>query len=137
MAMRNWIIKKADEEKVSRQCERWGISKVCASILVSRGIEDEKEVSEFLNLPEFLDPSEFSDMEKTVEYLTSAIESHEKICVYGDYDADGVTSTALIYSYLKSKGADVIYYIPDREKEGYGLNCEAVENLLPKGLKFC
>ena len=68
-------------------------------------------------------------MEKAVERINKAIEDGEKITVFGDYDADGVTSTALLYSYLCSRGANVDYYIPDREGEGYGMSVEAVDVL--------
>mgnify|MGYP002243091698 FL=1 len=64
-----------------------------------------------------------------MERIHQALDQFEKICIYGDYDADGVTSTSLLYSYLESLGADVMYYIPERESEGYGMNIDAVRKL--------
>lgn len=75
-------------------------------------------------------------MDKAVERIENAIEKGERICVFGDYDADGVTSTTLMYSYLSSRNADVIYYIPDRVSEGYGMNCDAIKKLGEQGVKL-
>lgn len=68
-------------------------------------------------------------MDKAADRVRFAVENGEKICVYGDYDADGVTSTALLYSYLETVGANVMYYIPSRESEGYGMNMSAIDKL--------
>lgn len=95
-----------------------------------RNIVDEKSIRKLLS-DEFdvSNPFDFIDMDKAVNRIQKAINSGEKICVYGDYDADGVTSTSLMYLYLENCGADVIYYIPDRNSEGYGLNFSAVDKL--------
>lgn len=95
-----------------------------------RNIVDEKSIRKLLS-DEFdvSNPFDFIDMDKAVNRIQKAINSGEKICVYGDYDADGVTSTALLYLYFESCGADVIYYIPDRNSEGYGLNFSAIGKL--------
>ena len=69
------------------------------------------------------------DMDKAVERLSEAVEQGEQIAVYGDYDCDGITATAMLYSYLEDLGARVIYYIPDRDVEGYGLNRAALDFL--------
>ena len=79
---------------------------------------------------------EIKDMDKATERIRQAIDNNEKILIYGDYDADGVTSTALLYLYLKSENADVITYIPDRNSEGYGLNLDAVKDISEKGVKL-
>lgn len=73
-------------------------------------------------------------MDKAAARITRAVDNMEKIAVYGDYDADGVTSTAMLYSYLETRGADVIFYIPQREGEGYGMNIGAVEYLKEQGV---
>jgi single-stranded-DNA-specific exonuclease len=73
-------------------------------------------------------------MDKAVERIKRAIAGKEKIAIYGDYDVDGVTSTALFYTFLKGLGADVIFYNPDRLKEGYGVNIEAVKRLAEEGV---
>ena len=81
-------------------------------------------------------PYSFTDMEIAAQRTEEAIENNEKIAVYGDYDADGVTATALLYTYLSSRGADVIYYIPTREGEGYGLHKESVDILKNQGVSL-
>ena len=73
-------------------------------------------------------------MDKAVERIRRAIDDFEKIAVYGDYDADGVTATSILFTYLEAVGADVIYYIPQREGEGYGMNLHAVETLHQEGV---
>lgn len=75
-------------------------------------------------------------MKEAASRITAALDGFEKIAVYGDYDADGVTATAVLYSYLESCGGDVVYYIPEREGEGYGLNCGAVDTLNRMGVKL-
>ena len=76
------------------------------------------------------------DMDKAAERIKKAVENKEKIVIYGDYDVDGITSTALLYDFLSSLGADVIYYIPDRKDEGYGINIMAVNKLMKEGMKL-
>ncbi len=101
-------------------------------LLASRGINGEKEVEEFLN-PLSVTPSSpevFTDMPKCVERLAKAIDNHEKIVIYGDFDADGVTSTSLLYRTFSYLGADVSYFIPDREKEGHGFDTKALVKLM-------
>ena len=101
-------------------------------LLASRGINGEKEVEEFLN-PLSVTPSSpdvFTDMPKCVERLAKAIDNKEKIVIYGDFDADGVTSTSLLYRTFSYLGADVSYFIPDREKEGHGFDTKALVKLM-------
>lgn len=106
-------------------------------MLISRGITDVGEIISFLSEDgEFSDPFEIKDMDKAVGAVNSAVENGEKITVYGDYDADGVTATALLFTYLQLMGADVDYYIPSRVDEGYGLNNEAVDTLKERGTKL-
>ena len=81
-------------------------------------------------------PFLLKDMDKAAARITRAVDNMEKIAVYGDYDADGVTSTAMLYSYLETRGADVIFYIPQREGEGYGMNMGAVEYLKEQGVSL-
>ncbi|SHE49564.1 exonuclease RecJ [Caldanaerobius fijiensis DSM 17918] len=82
------------------------------------------------------DPFEIKDMKKAVQRIKKAIDEGEKIAVYGDYDVDGITSTAILYKALKGLSADVMYYIPDRLDEGYGLNIDAVKYLIDCGVKL-
>ncbi|MBQ8168350.1 single-stranded-DNA-specific exonuclease RecJ [bacterium] len=101
-------------------------------LLMSRGIKSEQEIYEFLHPLEMKisQPEVFSDMEKTVRRLSSAIDNGEKIIIYGDFDADGVTSTSLLYRTFKFLGADVNYFIPDRDKEGHGFDTKALVKIM-------
>jgi len=106
-------------------------------LLQIRGITTAEEIDDFLhNEDEIAPPWEIKDMEQACRRVHAAIEQDEFICVYGDYDADGVTSTALLYSYLEAIGAHVMYYIPSREAEGYGMNNAAVDALHKKGVRL-
>ncbi len=101
-------------------------------LLFSRGIKTDKEIYEFLHPLEMTpyDPNVFVDMNKTIERLSKAIDNNEKIVIYGDFDADGVTSTSLLYKTFKYLGADVNYFIPDREKQGHGFDTKALVKLM-------
>jgi len=101
-------------------------------LLYTRGIKTEEEIKEFLNPLEMslTSPDVFTDMEKVTERLSKAIESNEAIVIYGDFDADGVTSTSILYKTLKHLNANVHYYIPDRENEGHGFDNKALIKLM-------
>ena len=123
-ARREW-----DQEALDRM-EAAGLSRLCAKVLSARGVEDIQALHGlFGGRDELFDPFLLQDMQKAVDRISLAVESGETVVVYGDYDCDGVTSTALLYSYLEAVGANVLYYIPDREVEGYGLNIEAIDFL--------
>ncbi len=103
-------------------------------LLASRGIVDDNEVYEFTHPIEAkqLDPYSFLDMKKCVDRICQAIDNEEKIIVYGDFDADGVTATSTLIKTLRFLGADVNYFIPDREKEGHGLDTGALVKIMTK-----
>ena len=131
-----WVMSKQNRLVIARLREA-GIPRVLAAVLASRGMKDPEAVKTFLSYGgEFYDPFLFKDMEKAVARITKALDDKEKITVYGDFDADGVTATAVMYTYLKSRGAEVDYYIPQRESEGYGLNADAVRKLAAAGTKL-
>lgn len=135
--MKNWSVAKLNKEAASVLSEECGLPPVVAMLLQIRGIEDPMDAALFLGEdPDFSDPFLMADMEKAVMRIEKAVEGFEKICIYGDYDADGVTSTALLYSYLEGRGADVRYYIPSREAEGYGMNMDAVAQLHDGGVNL-
>ena len=137
MSRKKWLTAHIDKDLAAQVAESHSLDPFVALILVSRGIVDFEDVEEFLESDfSFCDPYLIADMEKAVERIEQAIENKEKICVFGDYDADGVTSTTLMYSYLSSRGADVMYYIPDRITEGYGMNCSAIESISKQGVKL-
>ena len=133
--MKKWINAKGDKSRANEIAEELGLSPLTALVLLLRGMEDEIEMEEFLS-DEFdiADPFMIKDMDKAAQRILDAIENNEKICIYGDFDADGVTSTSMMYLYLKSLWADVMYYIPSRDKEGYGLNVGAVDKLHEQGV---
>lgn len=130
MSYKKWVIETADKEKASALSEKLNIDPFLSYLLAVRGIDDELSVSEFLSdSVRLVSPFLFTDMDKAVSRINLALERNEKMCIYGDYDCDGVTATALLFSFLESMGADVIYFIPDRLTEGYGMNCSAIDKI--------
>lgn len=109
-------------------------NKLLARLLVQRGINNVKKIKEFLtpSSMKITSPFVFTDMEKAAERIFSAIETQEKIIIYGDFDADGVTSTSLLYKTLSHLNANVEFYIPNRENENHGLNSKALVKLIAK-----
>lgn len=134
--MKVWSVAKVNKERAIAMANRLEIQPLLAMMLDIRGITKEEDVINFLQEnKDFSDPFLMKDMDKAVERITTAVENGEKICVYGDYDADGVTSTSLLYSYLSdSLGADVMFYIPTRTGEGYGMNKSAVDKIHSLGV---
>lgn len=134
--MKVWSVAKVNKERAIAMANKLEIPPLLAMMLDIRGITKEEDVINFLQEnKDFSDPFLMKDMDKAVERITTAVENGEKICVYGDYDADGVTSTSLLYSYLRdSLGADVMFYIPTRTGEGYGMNKGAVDKINSQGV---
>ena len=131
--MERWvqIAKRADFKQIAQQ---YNITPVLARLMVNRGI-DVNEGHCFLEgtLDDLLDPFTLKDMETAVALILETIETRKPIVVYGDYDVDGITATSLLYRFLVRMGADVSYYIPERQSEGYGLNLEALEHIISDG----
>lgn len=137
MAMKKWVIGKPDRENAKWLADECGIDPFVALIACSRGISDAAELEQYVSVePCLCDPRELADITIAADIINAAIENKEKIAVYGDYDCDGVVSTALMYSYLVSKGADAVTYIPDRLSEGYGMNKSAIDKLYREGVKI-
>lgn len=137
MGRKKWCVSAVNKDEANELALRLDIDPFIALLLISRGINTEQQATEFLDEePVLNDPFELRDMDKAVERINRALENAEKIAIYGDYDADGVTASSLLYTYLGLLGADVICYIPDRNLEGYGLNCEAVKKLYEKGVQL-
>lgn len=134
--MKVWSVAKVNKERAIAMASKLEIPPLLAMMLDIRGITKEEDVINFLQEnKDFSDPFLMKDMDKAVERITTAVENGEKICIYGDYDADGVTSTSLLYSYLRdSLGADVMFYIPTRTGEGYGMNKSAVDKIHSQGI---
>ena len=124
-------------DMVVNAAERMNVPRLLAQILLNRGIKA-PDFKMFLSKSKqgILNPMTMLDMEKAVKRIISAIDNGEEIAVYGDYDVDGITSTALLYRFLKSIGAKLTYYIPDRKDEGYGINIMAVNKLIKQGIKL-
>ncbi len=134
LPVKRWNVRKPDEKTVQNLARELGLSQVLLRILVSRGYQEQEAVKALLNEQNQLtDPFRLTDMEKAVERIHKALENGERIVIYGDYDCDGIMSTAMLYRYFESEGADIAYYIPQRDSEGYGLNQEALRRIYEAG----
>lgn len=138
MSRKKWTVKNFDKETATMIAEELNVSPYAALLASARGIKTVDEAREFFSFAESIavDPFDFPDMYKAVKRIKTALENFERIAVYGDYDADGVTATALLYSYLEMQGADVVYAVPNRHTEGYGLSYNAIDNLSRMGAKL-
>lgn len=135
--LKKWNVSKGDKKLSAIISERHGVPKFAAHLLLTRGLTEAQELEDFLTKDAPLcDPFEFIDMEKAVVRIRKAIENGERIAVFGDYDADGVTATALLYSYLESCEANVLYMLPDRATDGYGLRMSTVDTLEQYGTQL-
>ncbi len=114
MSRKKWTVQKLNKDLASTIAERYSIDPLTA----------------------WIDPFLLPDMDKAVERINEAIFDGERICVYGDYDCDGVTSTTILYSYLEAQGADVTYMLPERERDGYGLSNQVVDRIAATGTKL-
>lgn len=127
-------VREANPEIGMHLAEELGISTLVGNVLAARGISTVEEAASFLDqTTEFEDVFSIKDLAKAADRLTEAVELEEKICIYGDYDGDGICSTALLYLYLRDIGANVKPYIPSRS-EGYGLNKTAIRRLADEGI---
>lgn len=127
MSFKQWVVKNADKDKIKLLAYKCDIPALSAAVLCARELDTQEKIKEFFNCENiFVDPYDFNDMDKFVERVNQAINSKEKICVYGDYDADGVTASSVMVSYLQSRGANVMCYIPERNRDGYGLNNDVI-----------
>ncbi len=133
---KQWKLPHPDPDLVQKLCTGLGVPEVIAEILLERGLKNVPDARWFLSGEELFlyDPLLLPDMDKGCARVKEAVEKREKICVYGDYDVDGITATSLMYGYLRSLGADVSYYIPKRLTEGYGMNAAAVKSLADRGI---
>lgn len=130
-----WMLKRTsvDLREIAEKCN---ISENLALMLANRGIKDIKEINRFLygSLEDLYDPFLMKDMDIGIDLIIDAINEDKKILVYGDYDADGVTSTTILYKAIMQCGGDVYYYIPDREGEGYGMSSNRIQLLKQQGM---
>ena len=140
--IKKWIIEENDNEKIEYIKEKFELNHLTAKILSNRNIlgkeMDYNDIRKFLNPTrnDFYDPFLLPDMEKAIDRIEEAITKNEKILIYGDYDADGITSTTLLTKFFKDIGINVENYIPNRLTEGYGLNNKAIDKIKEKGTKL-
>ena len=135
--MKLWTVSELNKAEASEIQTKYELPAIVAMLLQIRNIKTQEEIEDFLyNDSEIASPFKIKDMDKAVNRIRKALDNDELICVYGDYDADGVTSTALLYSYFDAIGANAMYYIPSRETEGYGMNISAVDFLKEKGVRL-
>ena len=125
------VYRQRDDGREGPLCDIEGISPLMRRLLMQRGITTRAQAEAFLHpAPAQLhDPLLMENMAAACERIRAALSAHERICVYGDYDVDGVTSASLLSMYLRSQGGDVRVYIPSRHEEGYGLNVRALEEI--------
>ncbi len=137
MNIKNWEVLPFDKAQVISLVEKYQLPSVLAMLFQVRGFTQSEQIDDLLGRTEIpTDPFEIKDMDKAADRIMRAIENFEKIAIFGDYDADGVTSTAILYTYLEQNGANVIWYIPKREGEGYGMNIQAVDFLKSQGVEL-
>ena len=134
---KRWVVKPQGNPKaVAAMAAATGISPVLANLLVQRGIDTLEKAKKFFNpqLSDLHDPFLMKDMDKAVERVERAVRNREKIMVYGDYDVDGTTAVALVYKFLRQIGhKDLLFYIPDRYTEGYGISTKGIDHAARKG----
>ena len=134
---KRWVVKpQGNPEAVAAMAAATGISPVLANLLVQRGIDTLEKAKKFFNpqLSDLHDPFLMKDMDKAVERVERAVRNREKIMGYGDYDVDGTTAVALVYKFLRQIGhKDLLFYIPDRYTEGYGISTKGIDHAARKG----
>lgn len=138
MKYRSWHVNHPDEACAAALAKKMGVSNLLARVLVARGMDTPEKAGEFL-YPSAAMSSPFllKDMDKAVERILRAVEDGEAIVIFGDYDVDGITATALLYEFLKNLGAQTVRCkLPSREDDGYGLNKAVLESMAAKGYKF-
>lgn len=135
---KKWEYYETDETKVKEIAEQFQLPTLVANILVNRNITQKDKIEVFLNpnRNDFYSPYLLNDMEKAVNRIQKAIQEHEKVVIYGDYDVDGITSITVLKRFLAEQQLQADYYVPDRLEEGYGLNKKAMEHLAQKGYQL-
>lgn len=132
--LKRWIMPEENPRRIDMLMRECSVGRLSAQILSSRGLFTYREAAEFVTPGDGLDdPFSILEMERAAERILRAVEEGERIVIYGDYDCDGVTATAILYTELEMLGADVGYYIPERDTEGYGLNKYAIKALADAG----
>ncbi|MFO8234574.1 MAG: single-stranded-DNA-specific exonuclease RecJ [Bacteroidales bacterium] len=136
---KSWIYKPmSKKEDIEKMSEFLNIDKLLANLLIQRGIKTFNQAKNFFrpNLDKLYDPFLMKDMNRAVERIEKALQKNQKILIYGDYDVDGTTSVAMVYSFLSKITSNVDYYIPDRYKEGYGISYEGIDYASKQGVSL-
>src|SRR3989337_388220 len=135
MVKKRWVIEERDHALESDLSRELHIAPLVSRILINRGIKDVLSGSEFLHASSsnLIDPFLLNDMEKSAAFLIQAIHEKRRILIYGDYDVDGVTASALYLEFFRKLGAEADLYIPDRVSEGYSLNEAAIHMARSRG----
>ncbi len=139
MKEKRWIIRKDyDIEVVEKLAESLGVDKIIATLLVERGITTFEEAKHFFrpSLDQLHDPFLMKDMDRAIARINEAIRRKERILIYGDYDVDGTSAVALVYSYFHTLHYNIDFYIPDRDTEGYGISFQGIEYAKKTGVKL-
>lgn len=135
---KKWKINDTQTDIAEKIANEFNISKLVANIIANKGLKDKEEIETFLSptRKDFYDPFLMPDMKKAVERILKAIDNKEKITIYGDYDVDGITSSTILSRFLEERGIKADIYIPDRIKEGYGLNQNAIKSIAENKTKL-
>lgn len=135
---KRWVIKEADRNSAEKLESELRIHPVLVQLLVQRGITSYEEARKFFrpSLEQLHDPFLIKDMDKAVDRILRAVRNNEKILIYGDYDVDGTTAVALVYSFFKELGVEVDYYVPNRYIEGYGISFQGIDWAKANGCKL-
>ena len=139
MKEKRWIIRKDyDKEVVKKLAEALGVDEIIATLLVERGVTTYEEARCFFrpSLDQLHDPFLMKDMDRAIARINEAVRRHERILVYGDYDVDGTSAVALVYSYLSTFHRNIDFYIPDRDSEGYGISFKGIDYARDTGVKL-
>ena len=135
MSYTKWNIKEQPTWLINKLSTQLSCNDIVSRLLINRGITEKEEALSFLQPTAKLlhDPFLLNDMDKAVERIANALSSNEKICIYGDYDVDGITSVSTLYLYLKNFTENIVYFIPDRFSHGYGINESALAKIKNDG----
>ena len=139
MKEKRWILREDyDKEVVKKLAEALGVDEIIATLLVERGVTTYEEARCFFrpSLDQLHDPFLMKDMDRAIARINEAVRRHERILVYGDYDVDGTSAVALVYSYLSTFHRNIDFYIPDRDSEGYGISFKGIDYARDTGVKL-
>ena len=139
MKEKRWILREDyDKEVVKKLAEALGVDEIIATLLVERGVTTYEEARCFFrpSLDQLHDPFLMKDMDRAIARINEAVRRHERILIYGDYDVDGTSAVALVYSYLSTFHRNIDFYIPDRDSEGYGVSFKGIDYARDTGVKL-